>query len=135
MKAAFTQAHDAHQAGDHAGAHKGSQLGKLHKTLMEAANARAAATIIDAQSWKEGRKLDLHGLFVAEAEKAATEFVNHHLQHKKHATLDIVTGAGHHSRDHKCHISPVVVKMLNQKGLQFSHPHGNQGDLLVHLLN
>lgn len=39
------------------------------------ANARAAATILEPQNLKTSRKLDLHGLYVKEAEHAVEEFL------------------------------------------------------------
>ena len=48
---------------------------------------------------------------------------------KKHKALEIITGAGHHSADHRSHIGPEVIKILSQKHIKFTHPNHNDGAL------
>jgi DNA-nicking Smr family endonuclease len=77
---------------------------------MDSANAAAAAAVLDPQAWRTSPKIDLHGLYVAEAEAATRAFLDahrpsaegHHHMHGAAAAssleLEIVTGAGHHSK-------------------------------------
>ena len=45
---------------------------------MRRANESAAAAILDAQDWKTQQRIDLHGLFASEAERAVKDFLLHY---------------------------------------------------------
>ena len=75
MGKAAGAAAQAWDSGDKAAAAKHSEAKKQAKLKMEAANARAAGAILQAQGWQKSRSIDLHGLYVAEAEAATREAI------------------------------------------------------------
>lgn len=64
---------------------------------MEEANERAAQAILGLQKSDQTGVLDLHGLYVKEAEAATSSFLLAQQRAKRFQEVEIVTGAGHHS--------------------------------------
>ena len=57
------------ERGAKADAHKHSVASKALRQDMKRAHRRAAQCILEPQEWRTSGKLDLHGLFVTEAER------------------------------------------------------------------
>ena len=123
MRARAADAQAAYARGAKADAHKFSEQKNACRARMEDANRRAADAIVAPQDARATRKLDLHGLYVREAEDATRALVAH-FRGKGGATLEIVTGAGHHSKDHHAKIKPAIEALLRDEKLPFESEHG-----------
>ncbi|CAM9843575.1 unnamed protein product, partial [Hapterophycus canaliculatus] len=121
----------AYQAGHKANAHQLSVEGKKHGHLMEAANKRAAQAIIKPQNADKTGVLDLHGLYVAEATEAATDFLLKQQKAKRFREVEIITGAGHHSQGHHAKIRPAVERLISGLDLPYHNPPHNDGAFVV----
>ncbi|KAG5192376.1 hypothetical protein JKP88DRAFT_351974 [Tribonema minus] len=100
----YDQSQEAYNAGDGAKAKELSNKGKDHGRRMEEANARAVRAIVDPQRAEETGCLDLHGLRVAEAEAVTRDFLLDHRNRGQFEELEVITGAGNHSTNHKAKI-------------------------------
>lgn len=100
---------------------------------MEKANAKAAQAILKPQNSDRTGVLDLHGLYVAEATEAATNFLVKQQKAKKFREVEIITGAGHHSQGHHAKIKPAVEKLVSGMDLPYHHPPHNDGALIVEM--
>lgn len=110
-----------------------SDEGKKCQISMEKANTSASDLIFSIKNKELGLdQIDLHGLFVAEAEK----FVDKRIQtakKKKIEKLVIIVGAGNHSENGIQRIKPAIEDLLRKHGLQYSENTPNKGCLLVDL--
>ena len=134
MHKASGDSQTAWKRGDKGEAKRLSDLSKKHRAHMEEENRKAVAAILSQQPWKDSPKIDLHGLYVEEAKHAVQDFLDHHTKGGKFKDVEIVVGAGHHSKDHKSHIGPAVESLLKAKHLAYHHPdqhHGGVGALEV----
>lgn len=126
MGKAFASSQKAYKRNKKGDAHDLSVKGKKYQAEMKKLNAAAVASIIRNQKkgW-EGGKIDLHGLYVAEAESEVEAFLKHH-DKKKTGVVEIVTGAGIHSttKDHP-KIRPAIDKLLKNKRIKHEMEHGN----------
>ena len=95
---------------------------------------KAANAILGPQKWKTTRKLDLHGLHVAEAEAIAFDMIRFFRKNKPRngVEIEIVTGVGNHSNQHKARVRPAIVELLRNEGVHFESERGN-GAFLVQL--
>jgi len=126
MKKAFAESQSAYKSNRKSAAHDLSVKGKKAQTEMNSMNEAAVAVIIKGQieDWKNGF-IDLHGLYVKEAETETKKFIDYH-EKKKTQTVVIITGAGHHSKTRdKPLIRPAVEKILKQKRIKHDLEHGS----------
>ncbi|GMI18962.1 hypothetical protein TeGR_g4902 [Tetraparma gracilis] len=125
------QSQAAYKRGDKKAAHDLSVQGKAAGKKMEAENLLARRAIVEPQGMLKGGRVDLHGLFLAEALAVVEEFLAAHLKSKRFKQLLIVTGAGHHSA-HKDQpvIRPRVEALLKERGVAFEEVH-KRGALLL----
>lgn len=79
---------------------------------MEEANARAVQAILQPQNSNETGILDLHGLYVKEAESATKHFILEQQRAKRFLEVEIITGAGRHSVDHQAKIKVLMQSLL-----------------------
>lgn len=130
----FDRAHQAYEAGDGARAHELSEEGKRHAAQMDAYN-RQARDFIFRENNSEGRvasdTVDLHGLFVEEAEDVLEERIKvARSQGQTH--LHVIVGKGNHSRGHVQKIKPRVEQVCRELGLQYATEE-NEGRIYVNL--
>lgn len=130
----FDRAHQAYEAGDGARAHELSEEGKRHAAQMDAYN-RQARDFIFRENNSEGRvasdTVDLHGLFVEEAEDVLEERIKvARSQGQTH--LHVIVGKGNHSRNHVQKIKPRVEQVCRELGLQYATEE-NEGRIYVNL--
>ncbi|USP78144.1 uncharacterized protein yc1106_05418 [Curvularia clavata] len=130
----FDRAHQAYEAGDGAAAHELSQEGKKHAEKMEQYNRQARDFIFRANN-SEGRvasdTIDLHGLFVEEAEDVLEERIKVARQQGQ-SHLHVIVGKGNHSRNHVQKIKPRVEQVCRELGLQY-RTEENEGRIFVNL--
>lgn len=130
----FDRAHQAYEAGDGARAHELSEEGKRHAAAMDKYNQQARDFIFRANN-AEGRvagdTIDLHGLFVEEAEDVLEERIRTaRAQGQTH--LHVIVGKGNHSRGHVQKIKPRVEQVCREMGLQYATEE-NEGRIFVNL--
>lgn len=102
-----------------------SEVAKLHKQKYEYANHQAAAAFLSEHSinHNNSKVIDLHYLYVKEAEQALAMFLDCHISHiqqtkQRQEFLFIITGRGKNSQDGISHIKPVVKRKLKERRLR-----------------
>ncbi|CAD7933588.1 unnamed protein product [Amoebophrya sp. A25] len=84
-------------------------------------------------------KLDLHGLYVREAEEVLEAFLDTFSKNKTEKQVCVVFGQGNHSENHRAKIGPAVKGFLRRANLKFaddvtaSGNHQNRGAVIVYL--
>ncbi|KAJ6191917.1 smr domain-containing protein [Bipolaris maydis] len=130
----FDRAHQAYESGDGAAAHELSQEGKKHAEKMEQYN-RQARDFIFRENNAEGRvdsdTIDLHGLFVEEAEDVLEERIRVARQQGQ-THLHVIVGKGNHSKNHVQKIKPRVEQVCRELGLEY-RTEENEGRIFVNL--
>lgn len=121
----FNKAQSAFQKGSTQVAVYYSDIAKMHKQKYEQANSLAASAFLSAHSLKQrdSKTLDLHFLYVKEAEQALDLFIDNQLSKlKEHnqpkETLYIITGRGRNSRNGVPHIKIAVKRCLKTRKLE-----------------
>lgn len=100
---------------------------------MEQANQKAAQAILKPQNSDKTGVLDLHGLYVAEAEEATKAFLLKHQKAKIFREVEVITGAGHHSQGHHAKIRPAIEKLISGLDLPYHNPPHNDGAFVVEM--
>ncbi|KAA8621788.1 hypothetical protein PtrSN002B_001452 [Pyrenophora tritici-repentis] len=130
----FDRAHQAYESGDGARAHELSEEGKAHAAKMDQYN-RQARDYIFRENNAEGRvasdTIDLHGLFVEEAEDVLEERIRVARQRGENH-LHVIVGKGNHSKNHVQKIKPRVEQVCRELGLQY-RTEENEGRIFVNL--
>ena len=99
----------------------------------EKAGREAAETIFKIKNQGYGvNQMDLHGLFVEDAERFVLERLKKTREAIKNKVfaLEIITGAGHHSENNTAKIKPAIEKILREQGFVF-HEDETGGILIV----
>jgi hypothetical protein len=76
-------------------------------------------------------KIDLHGLLVAEAVDATKQFVKSNVGKKK--TVEVITGAGHHSANHHAAIKPAIIELCKEEKWELDSQPKNEGSFILHV--
>jgi DNA-nicking Smr family endonuclease len=130
----FDRASQAYESGDGARAHELSQEGKAHAAKMDEYNRQARDFIFrenNAEGRVESDTIDLHGLFVEEAEDALEERIRAARQ-RGESHLHVIVGKGNHSVGHVQKIKPRVEQVCRELGLQY-RTEENEGRIFVNL--
>lgn len=130
----FDRAHQAYENGDGSGAHALSEEGKKHAAKMEQYNRQARDYIFrenNATGRVAGDTIDLHGLFVEEAEDVLEERIKAARQ-RGETHLHVIVGKGNHSKNHVQKIKPRVEQVCRELGLQY-RTEENEGRMFVNL--
>ncbi|KAH7092219.1 hypothetical protein FB567DRAFT_488872 [Paraphoma chrysanthemicola] len=130
----FDRAHQAYESGDGAAAHTLSEEGKQHAAKMEQYNRQARDYIFranNAESRVPGDTIDLHGLFVEEAEDVLEERIKA-ARGRGETHLHVIVGKGNHSRNHVQKIKPRVEQVCREMGLQY-RTEENEGRMFINL--
>ncbi|KAF2181995.1 DUF1771-domain-containing protein [Zopfia rhizophila CBS 207.26] len=130
----FDHAHEAYESGDGRRAHELSEEGKAHAKKMDEYN-RQARDFILRENNAEGRvasdTIDLHGLFVEEAEEILEMRINE-ARRQGQTHLHVIVGKGNHSRNHVQKIKPSVEQVCRELGLQYATEE-NEGRMFINL--
>ncbi|ORY09019.1 hypothetical protein BCR34DRAFT_569097 [Clohesyomyces aquaticus] len=130
----FDRAHAAYESGDGALAHRLSEEGKQHAAKMDQYNRQARDYIFRANN-SDGRvagdTIDLHGLFVEEAEDILEERIKAERQ-RGGTHLHVIVGKGNHSVGHVQKIKPRVEQVCRELGLQYATEE-NEGRMYINL--
>lgn len=120
-------------AGDKQRGHETMALAKKAGERFHTKNAEAAAAILKNRNAGKGDLyLDLHGLYVAEAERFTTERLDKvasSTAQGAHAELELIPGAGHHSAGGKAAVKPAIVALLDKR--QYKHEDISAGSMRV----
>ncbi|KAL1593452.1 hypothetical protein SLS59_009332 [Nothophoma quercina] len=130
----FDRAHQAYESGDGARAHDLSEEGKQHAAKMEQYNRQARDYIFrenNANGRVQDDTIDLHGLFVEEAEDVLEERIKA-ARSRGEDHLHVIVGKGNHSRNHVQKIKPRVEQVCRELGLQYQTEE-NEGRIYVNL--
>ncbi|KAF1849514.1 DUF1771-domain-containing protein [Cucurbitaria berberidis CBS 394.84] len=130
----FDRAHQAYESGDGQRAHELSEEGKGHAQKMEQYNRQARDYIFrenNADGRVAGDTIDLHGLFVEEAEDVLEERIKAARQ-RGESHLHVIVGRGNHSTNHVQKIKPRVEQVCRELGLQYKTEE-NEGRIFVNL--
>lgn len=130
----FDRAHKAYESGDGQRAHELSEEGKKHAQKMEQYNRQARDYIFRANNSEgrvQGDTIDLHGLFVEEAEDVLEERIKAGRQRGENH-LHVIVGKGNHSANHVQKIKPRVEQVCRELGLQY-RTEENEGRIFVNL--
>ncbi|KAL5119888.1 hypothetical protein ACEQ8H_002250 [Pleosporales sp. CAS-2024a] len=130
----FDRAHQAYESGDGARAHELSEEGKQHAAKMEQYNRQARDFIFRANNESgrvAGDTIDLHGLYVEEAEDVLEERIKAARQ-RGETHLHVIVGKGNHSTNHVQKIKPRVEQVCRGLGLQYK-TEANEGRIYVNL--
>ncbi|KAF3933158.1 hypothetical protein ABW19_dt0206604 [Dactylella cylindrospora] len=116
----IAQSRQAYADGDGARAHELSQEAKRHEANADAYNKQASEYIFRVNNVnQEEDTIDLHGLFVEEAEEIlATRIQAAKRQHAR--GLHVIVGKGIHSENHVQKIKPAVEKFCRDNNLVYS---------------
>ena len=142
MKREAASASALFESGDKSGARAASERKQASVLAMEAANANAVSALLDPQDWREKPCLDLHGLYVDEAEKATNSFLdvweakaaatvneNNSSSNKNKSTVytpdsplvvEVITGAGKHSAGGVAKVRPAIKAILQDRMAKFT---------------
>ncbi|KAK6332507.1 hypothetical protein TWF730_004172 [Orbilia blumenaviensis] len=114
------QSREAYQSGDGARAKELSNEAKRHEANADNYNKQAAEYIFRVNNaGQEQDTIDLHGLFVEEAEEIlATRIQAARRQHAR--GLTVIVGKGIHSENHVQKIKPAVEKFCRDNNLVYS---------------
>lgn len=128
----FERSKNAFETGNKKEAKELSDMGKKHGELMEEANKRAVNEILNPQHLSTASKIDLHGLLVAEAVEATKSYVMSCIGRLE--TVEIITGAGHHSDQIKgAVIKPAIVKLCKDEHWKLDSHESNEGSFTLHV--
>ncbi|PSN66120.1 DUF1771-domain-containing protein [Corynespora cassiicola Philippines] len=130
----FQRSREAYESGDGAAAKELSNEGKAHAARMDDYN-RQARDFIFRENNAEGRvasdTIDLHGLFVEEAEDILEQRIRSARQQGQ-THLHVIVGKGNHSSGHVQKIKPRVEALCEELGLQHATEE-NEGRIFVNL--
>ncbi|KAF2643846.1 DUF1771-domain-containing protein [Massarina eburnea CBS 473.64] len=130
----FDRAHEAYTSGDGARAKQLSDEGKQHAAKMDQYNQQARDYIFrenNAESRVASDTVDLHGLFVEEAEDVLEERIRAARQ-RGETHLHVIVGKGNHSQGHVQKIKPRVEQVCHELGLKYKTEE-NEGRIYVDL--
>jgi DNA-nicking Smr family endonuclease len=130
----FDRAHTAYSSGDGSAAHQLSEEGKQHAAKMAQYNNQARDYIFRANNSGDrvaGDTIDLHGLFVEEAEDVLEERIRA-CRARGESHLHVIVGKGNHSVGHVQKIKPRVEQVCRELGLQY-RTEENEGRIFVNL--
>ncbi|KAK4239991.1 hypothetical protein C8A03DRAFT_42451 [Achaetomium macrosporum] len=133
-KSCFERAHEAYERGDGARAKELSEEGKRHQRQQAEYNKRAAEFIFRENN-APGRvaedTIDLHGLYVEEAEDILEERIRY-ARSSGQGHLHVIVGKGNHSTGHVQKLKPRVEQLCEELGLNYATEE-NEGRIYVDL--
>ncbi|UNI21401.1 hypothetical protein JDV02_007397 [Purpureocillium takamizusanense] len=130
----FERSKQAYNSGDGAGAKELSNQGKMHDRKMDELNQQAADYIFrenNAPGKVQGDQIDLHGLFVEEAERILEQRIRAD-QARGQTHLHAIVGKGNHSTGHVQKIKPKVEELCRELGLRYT-TEDNAGRIYINL--
>ncbi|OAQ68069.1 Smr protein/MutS2 [Pochonia chlamydosporia 170] len=131
---ASQRSQEAFHAGDHDTSQKYSRESKQHYAKRDDYNRQASEYIFrenNAQGKVDGDSIDLHGLYVEEAERILEERIRSD-QRRGQEHLHAIVGKGNHSAGHVQKIKPKVEELCRELGLKY-RTEENAGRIYINL--
>ena len=128
------QSHQAYERGDGAGAKQLSDEGKRHQQKQAELNKQAAEYIFrenNAQGRVAEDTIDLHGMYVEEAENILEERIRY-ARSTGQSHLHVIVGKGNHSTGHVQKLKPRIEQLCREQGLDYATEE-NEGRIYVNL--
>ncbi|KAH8990545.1 hypothetical protein EDB92DRAFT_1864394 [Lactarius akahatsu] len=133
MTEAYSRAKSAQRIGDRSAAQEHRQRGDAHKSEMEELDEQAAKIIFrENNKDRDDGKVDLHGLYVAEAVRFANEQLRS-ARLKRDDVVYFIVGKGLHSDAGGAKIRPALEDLCTEQRLDHSLDPNNAGVLVVRL--
>ncbi|KAK9453906.1 hypothetical protein V1511DRAFT_503553 [Dipodascopsis uninucleata] len=127
----YDEAHAAYERGDGAEAKRLSEKAKEHAKKMDDYNAQAAVYVFRANNAdSDGDEIDLHGLYVKEAEEYLTQRIAACKQ-RNESHLEVIVGKGNHSNGGVAKIKPAVEQLCKEHGFAYSLDGDNSGVIII----
>ncbi|KAK9433718.1 hypothetical protein V1505DRAFT_124823 [Lipomyces doorenjongii] len=127
----YRAAHEAYERGDGAEAKQLSDRGKQHAAKMDGYNAQAAAFAFRSNNVdSDPDEIDLHGLYVREAE----EYLEKRIvicKARNESHLEVIVGKGNHSTGGVAKIKPAVERLCQEHGFQYAVDNDNSGVVII----
>ncbi|GAW22353.1 hypothetical protein ANO14919_118900 [Xylariales sp. No.14919] len=131
-KSCMQRAHEAYERGDGAAAKELSNEGKWHAAEADRLFNEASTSIFKANNPDStASTIDLHGQYVAEAQKLVEDRI-HRDQRLGKTHLHVIVGKGNHSVDHVQKLKPAIQDLCQNLGLQYATEE-NEGRIYVNL--
>ncbi|OWB55420.1 hypothetical protein B5S28_g1292 [[Candida] boidinii] len=125
----------AFKSGDKAKAHELSVDAKKQLDIAEENNAKAAEYVFYQNNLdSDNNEIDLHGLYVKEAEYILKKRVVMGIQNNE-STLEVIVGKGLHSQNGIAKLKPAVENLCREANLRNYIDHKNTGVLVIELQN
>lgn len=129
------ESQEAYARGDKALAKRLSDKSKRELELYRTFNNKAAEFVyIENNKDSAPDELDLHGLFVSEAEYVVKRRLAYELQVNHLSELKVITGKGLHSKSGVSKLKPAVEKLCDESGLPWRVDPQNEGVIIVQLI-
>ncbi|KAJ7492324.1 hypothetical protein FB451DRAFT_1022378, partial [Mycena latifolia] len=132
MADSFSQSKSFREAGFRTEARRLSQKGKEHQRAMEAFNKTASEMIFRESQDREPHDIDLHGLFVKEAELKVEEAILAGEQ-RGDPVVRFIVGKGLHTTDGMAKLKPALKHYIRQMPRVVEIDPRNAGVLVVSL--
>ncbi|KAI0461091.1 hypothetical protein LJB42_001422 [Komagataella kurtzmanii] len=127
------QSQEAYQSGDGERAHQLSVKAKEYLAQADRYNRQAAEYVfVENNADSEDHEIDLHGLYVREAEYIVKQRISAAVQ-RGEKRLSIIVGKGNHSTDGVAKLKPAVEKLCEEAGLHHEVSKKNAGVIEVDL--
>ncbi|KAG5367007.1 Smr domain-containing protein [Yarrowia sp. B02] len=125
----------AYKSGDGAGAKQLSEEAKKHGEKMDQYNRQAAEYVFRENNTDSAHdEIDLHGLYVEEAEEFLGQRIQAAMQ-RGDPVVKAIVGKGLHSAGGVAKIKPAVEKLCNQHRLRHHIDPKNSGVMIIELPN
>ncbi|KAK9480160.1 hypothetical protein V1514DRAFT_290265 [Lipomyces japonicus] len=125
------QSKKAYEDGDGAEAKRLSEQAKQHGQKMDEYNSQAAVFVFRANnSDSDADEIDLHGLYVKEAEEILEQRIRACIS-RNEDHLEVIVGKGHHSAGGVAKLKPAVERLCQEHGFRFSLDEDNSGVIII----
>lgn len=130
-----SQSQQAYKNGDKAKAKEFSDQAKKVGQQAEDANIRAAEYVFrENNTDSAGDEIDLHGLYVKEAEFILQRRIGNDIRTNQ-SHINVIVGKGLHSANGIAKLKPAVTAMCDEAGLKHHMDSKNSGVLVIDLTN
>ncbi|KAK7207766.1 hypothetical protein BZA70DRAFT_272159 [Myxozyma melibiosi] len=127
----YDDSHKAYAEGDGAAAKQLSEMAKDHDRKMDEYNAEAAAFVFRANNAdSDYDEIDLHGLYVKEAEEVLEQRISA-CKARNDDHLEVIVGKGKHSTGGVAKIKPAVEQLCEKHGFQYAVDDDNEGVIVI----
>ncbi|KAG1813739.1 hypothetical protein EV424DRAFT_1416248, partial [Suillus variegatus] len=132
MGKCFKERNEAKARNDQQRARELTQRGEAHRANMMLLDKEASAKIFQENNQNRRNEVELHGLYVSEAESYFDISVQE-AQDREESSLRVIVGKGIHSDNNIPKIKPAILAHAKSLGLPIEVDPRNEGCLIVSL--